>query len=54
MLVVGEKIYALNTDDKAVLAMLNQQAGKNATVTGTVNGVGSRCEFGGACQVEVA
>ncbi len=40
MLVVGDKIYALNTSDKAVLAVLNQQAGKNATVTGTVNGVG--------------
>ncbi len=38
-LVVGEKIYALNTTDKASLAMLSQQAGKNATVTGTVNGV---------------
>jgi hypothetical protein len=38
-LVVGEKIYALNTDDKDALATLSQQAGKNATVTGTVNGV---------------
>ena len=36
---VGEKIYALNTDDKDALATLSQQAGKNATVTGTVNGV---------------
>ena len=40
MLVVGDKVYALNTADKAVLAVLDQQAGKNATVTGTVNGVG--------------
>jgi len=37
-LVVGDKIYALETTDKAVLALLDQQAGKNATVTGTVNG----------------
>lgn len=38
-LVVGEKVYALNTEDKTALATLSQQAGKNATVTGTVNGV---------------
>jgi hypothetical protein len=37
-LVVGEKTYTLETNDKAVLATLDQQAGKNATVTGTVNG----------------
>ncbi len=37
-LVVGDKIYALNTSDKAVLAVLDQQAGKKATITGTVNG----------------
>jgi hypothetical protein len=37
-LVVGEKVYTLETTDKAVLALLDQQAGKNATVTGTVNG----------------
>jgi hypothetical protein len=37
-LVVGDKIYVLNTSDKAVLALLDQQAGKKATVTGTVNG----------------
>ncbi len=37
-LVVGDKIYVLNTADKAVLALLDQQAGKKATVTGTVNG----------------
>ena len=36
-LVVGDKIYVLNTTDKAVLALLDQQAGKKATVTGTVN-----------------
>ena len=40
MLVVGDKVYALNTTDKTVLAVLDQQAGKNATVTGVVNGVG--------------
>jgi len=37
-LVVGDKIYVLNTSDKAALAVLDQQAGKKATVTGTVNG----------------
>jgi hypothetical protein len=37
-LVVGDKIYVLNTTDKAVLALLDQQAGKKATVTGTING----------------
>jgi hypothetical protein len=40
MLVVGDKVYALNTSDKTILAVLDKQAGKNATVTGTVNGVG--------------
>ena len=37
-LVIGEKIYILDTDDKAALAMLDKQAGKNATVTGVLNG----------------
>lgn len=37
-LVVGEKIYILESSDKAVLAVLDQQAGKHATVTGTVDG----------------
>jgi hypothetical protein len=37
-LVVGEKIYILDTTDKAALATLDQQAGKNATVTGTLDG----------------
>ncbi|MGA2744189.1 MAG: hypothetical protein ABSE44_05775 [Candidatus Sulfotelmatobacter sp.] len=37
-LVVGDKIYTLNASDKAVLALLDQQAGKKATVTGTVTG----------------
>ena len=37
-LVVGDKIYVLETSDKAVLALLDRQAGKKATVTGTVNG----------------
>jgi hypothetical protein len=37
-LVVGEKIYALDITDKAALATLDQQAGKNATVTGVLNG----------------
>jgi hypothetical protein len=37
-LVVGDKIYVLNTSDKAALAVLDQQAGQKATVTGTVDG----------------
>jgi len=37
-LIVGEKIYTLDTTDKTALAMLDQQAGKNATVTGTLEG----------------
>ena len=37
-LVVGDKIYVLETTDKALLAVLDQQAGQKATVTGTVNG----------------
>jgi hypothetical protein len=37
-LVVGEKIYILDTADKAALATLDKQAGKNATVTGTLDG----------------
>jgi hypothetical protein len=37
-LVVGDKIYVLDTTDKTALATLNQQAGKNASVTGTLNG----------------
>ena|ERR1700722_14483292 len=37
-LIVGEKIYTLETTDKAALAALDQQAGKNAVVTGTLNG----------------
>ncbi len=37
-LVVGEKIYTLETDDKTALSTLGQQAGKNATVTGVLDG----------------
>jgi len=37
-LVVGDKIYTLKTDDKAALATLDQQAGKNATVIGVLDG----------------
>jgi hypothetical protein len=37
-LIVGEKVYILDATDKAALATLDQQAGKNATVTGTLNG----------------
>jgi hypothetical protein len=37
-LVAGDKLYVLNTTDKEALAVLNQQAGKKATVTGNVDG----------------
>lgn len=37
-LVVGDKIYILDTADPAALATLDQQAGKNVTVRGTLNG----------------
>jgi len=34
-LVVGDKVYTLDTSNKAALAMLDKQAGAKATVTGT-------------------
>jgi hypothetical protein len=37
-LVVGEKIYILDTADQAALATLDKLAGKNATVTGVLDG----------------
>lgn len=37
-LVVGDKVYVLQTTDKATLATLDQQAGKKATVTGILDG----------------
>jgi hypothetical protein len=37
-LVVGDKVYTLDTSDKAALATLDKQAGKNAAVTGTLEG----------------
>jgi hypothetical protein len=37
-LVIGDKIYILDTTDKAALATLDQQAGKKAAVTGVLNG----------------
>jgi hypothetical protein len=37
-LIVGKKIYILETTDKTALATLDQQAGKNAAVTGILNG----------------
>lgn len=39
MLIVGEKVYSLNTTDKALRAKLDEQAGSKATVTGNVNGI---------------
>jgi hypothetical protein len=35
-LIVGEKIYILKTSDQSVLATLDKQAGKMATVTGVL------------------
>ena len=37
-LVVGEKLYILETSDQSALAELDKQAGKNVTVTGTPKG----------------
>ncbi len=37
-LIIGEKIYILETGNKAALAMLDKLAGKNVTVTGTLEG----------------
>jgi hypothetical protein len=37
-LIVGDKIYTLDTADKTALATLDKQAGKQATVTGTLDG----------------
>jgi hypothetical protein len=37
-LIVGDKVYTLATTDKTALATLDKQAGKNATVTGTLEG----------------
>jgi hypothetical protein len=37
-LVVGDKVYTLNTTDKSALDQLNTLAGEQAKVTGTVNG----------------
>jgi hypothetical protein len=37
-LVVGDKVYTLDTDNKAALGSLDKLAGSNAKVTGTLNG----------------
>jgi len=37
-LVVGDKVYTLETSDKAALDKLNELAGANAKVTGEVSG----------------
>lgn len=37
-LVVGDKVYTLETSDKAALETLAKMAGQKATVTGTVEG----------------
>jgi hypothetical protein len=37
-LVVGDKVYTLDTSEKAALDTLNKLAGEKAKVTGTLNG----------------
>jgi len=37
-LVVGDKVYTLDTEDKAALATLDKLANQKATVKGTANG----------------
>ena len=37
-LIIGDKIYTLDTSDKAALTMLDKLAGKMATVSGTLDG----------------
>lgn len=37
-LIIGDKIYTLDTSDQAALSVLDKQAGKMATVTGTLDG----------------
>ncbi len=37
-LIVGDKVYILDTSDKGALATLDKQAGKMASVTGTLDG----------------
>lgn len=37
-LVVGDKVYTLNTADKATMASLDKLAGEKAKVTGTLSG----------------
>ena len=37
-LVVGDKVYTLDSDNKATLESLNKLAGENAKITGTLNG----------------
>jgi hypothetical protein len=37
-LVVGDKVYALHTEDKAALAQLDKLAGEQAKITGNADG----------------
>jgi hypothetical protein len=37
-LIAGDKVYTLDTADKTALSTLDQQAGKQATVTGSLDG----------------
>jgi hypothetical protein len=49
-LVVGDKVYTLNTTDKAALDQLNTLAGAQAKVTGTVNGDAIEVSKGAAAK----
>jgi hypothetical protein len=37
-LIVGERIYTLQTSDRTVLTTLEQQAGRNVAITGRLHG----------------
>jgi hypothetical protein len=43
-LIVGDKVYTLDTSDKTALATLDKQAGKSAMVTGSLNDKGDTIE----------
>jgi hypothetical protein len=43
-LLVGDKLYTLETSDKAALATLDKQAGQSVSVTGSLNEAGDTIE----------
>src|SRR6202140_1544276 len=49
-LVVGDKVYALDTSDKAALGELNKLAWEQATVTGTAKGDSISVKSGDAAK----